>query len=165
MKRILVTLLLLPCSLWGRNASGVADGSDWKQYSQAYKIGWIDGWVTAMSYAQISTAFLCAFQLHVSSESEEQKACTAEAQQFNFEMIKYGQFLDGMDTLYKDFRNTEIPTNMAIRIVRDQINGRGAEDIEKELIAWRQCHADSSKCGTAASPKETAPATKTPPVK
>ena len=29
-----------------------------------------------------------------------------------------------------------------MKLVRDQINGRATEDIEKELIAWRQCHAD-----------------------
>jgi len=163
MKHILVILLLLPCSLWSRNAARVANGSDWKQYSQTYKIGWIDGWATAMINAQISTSMLCAFQLNVKLESEEGKACVAAAQSFNFEMITFGQFLEGMDTFYKDFRNTEMPINMAIRIVHDQINGRPAEDIEKELIAWRQCDADGSKCGTSASPKQAAPATKTPP--
>ena len=92
MKHILVVLLLLPCSLWGRNSAGVADGSDWKQYSQTYKIGWVDGWATAMSNAQINTAMLCAFQLNVKLESEEGKACVAQAQSFNFENIKYGQY-------------------------------------------------------------------------
>jgi hypothetical protein len=158
-KRIFVAILLLLFSslLWGRNAVGVADGSDWKQFSQSYKIGWIDGWVTAMSDAQLSTAFLCAFQLHLTVESEAEKACTSEAQSFNFEKIKYGQFLDGMDAFYKDFRNTEYPINWAIKLVRDQINGRPAEEIEKELVAWRQCHADSSKCLAQASPKQPAP--------
>jgi hypothetical protein len=88
-----------------------------------------------MSDAQMSTAFLCALQLHVAVESEAGKACTAEAQSFNYEMIKFGQYLDGMDTFYKDFRNTEYPVHWAIKIVRDQIRGRSAEDIEKELVA------------------------------
>lgn len=117
----------MPCSLWGRNAVGAADGSDWRQYSQTYKVGWIDGFVAAMDDAQFGTAALCAFQLHVTLESEEGKACTAEAQSYNFEMVKYGQFLDGMDAFYKDFRNMEVPTNTAIRIVRDQIRGRPAK--------------------------------------
>jgi hypothetical protein len=141
-KTTLVLILLLSPLLWGRNAAGVADGSDWKQYSQSYKIGWIDGFVTAMSDAQINTAGLCAFQLNLRVDSAEGKACTAEAQGFNFEMIKYGQFLDGMDAFYKDFRNMEYPINWAMTIVRDQINGRPAEDIEKELVAWRQCRAE-----------------------
>jgi hypothetical protein len=97
-------------------------------------------------------------QLHLTLESEAGKACTAEAQGLNFEMIKCGQFLDGMDAFYKDFRNTEYPLHAAIKLVRDQINGRATEDIEKELIAWRQCRADSSKCLTpASSTKQTTP--------
>jgi hypothetical protein len=67
------------------------------------------------------------------------------------------QFLDGMDAFYKDFRNTEYPLNGAIKLVRDQINGHAAEDIEKELVAWRQCHADSSKCLTLAGPQQASP--------
>lgn len=159
-KRILV-LLLMSSSLWCRNSAGVADGSDWKQYSQSYKVGWIDGFVTAMSDDQTSIAFLCAFQLNLHLDSPEQKACTDKAQDFNFEMIKFGQYLDGMDAFYKDFRNTDYPINWAIKIVRDQIRGRPAEDIEKELVAWRQCHADSTKCFAPASPtKQPSPAPK-----
>jgi hypothetical protein len=146
MPRILIAVLLLSPSLWARNAAGVADGSDWRQYSQSYKVGWIDGFVSAMSDAQTGTAVLCGFQLHLSVDSKEEKACITEAQDFNFEMIKYGQFLDGMDAFYKDFRNTEYPITGAIRLVRDQINGRPAEDIEKELLGWRQCRADKNKC-------------------
>ena len=40
-KRILVATLLLPSLLWGRNKAGDADGSDWREYSQSYKVGWI----------------------------------------------------------------------------------------------------------------------------
>src|ERR1035438_222110 len=149
---LLVVVLLMSSSLWCRNSVGVADGSDWKDYSQNYKVGWIDGFVTAMSDAQIHTGFMCALQLKLQAESTESKACTDEAQGFNFEMIKFGQYLEGMDAFYKDFRNRDYPINWAMKIVRDQIRGRPAEDIEKELVAWRQCHADSSKCLTPASP-------------
>ena len=100
----------------------------------------------------MGTAVLCAFQLKLRLETSEGKACAEEAQSFNYEMIKYGQFLDGMDTFYKDFRNIEYPITGAMRIVRDQIQGRSQEDIEKELAAWRQCHADSSKCSTPVTP-------------
>lgn len=150
-----IVLILLPASLWARNEAGVADGSDWKQYSQTYKIGWIDGFVSAMSNAQGRTAGLCAFQLDLKTDSKEFKACVSEAQEFNFEMIKFGQYLDGMDAFYKDFRNTEYPITWAMKIVRDQIRGRSAEDIEKELTAWRQCRSDASKClPSAAAPSK-----------
>ena|ERR1700688_217050 len=160
--RALAAILLLSSSLWARTAGGVADGNDWRQWSQNYKVGWIDGFVSAMSNAQMGTAALCAFQLHISVDSKEEKACVAEAQGFNFEMIKYGQFLDGMDAFYKDFRNTEYPITSAIRLVRDQINGRPAEDIEKEMLEWRQWHAGVSKCLPASPAPASAPKPTTP---
>ena len=80
------------------------------------------------------------------------KDCTDEARSFNYEKIMYGQFVDGMDAFHKDFRNMEYPIDEAIRIVRDQINGRSQEDIERELVAWRHCHASKSECGTPARP-------------
>lgn len=149
--RPFVVILLLSSSLWARNSAGVADGSDWKNWSMDYKVGWIDGFVSAMSDAQMGTAMLCAFQLNLHLDTKEEKACTEQAQSLNYEMIKYGQYLDGMDVFYKDFRNLDYPINAAIRIVRDQIRGRPADDIEKELVAWRQCHADKTKCGIPAS--------------
>lgn len=99
----------------------------------------------------MAAAMLCAFQLNLASESKEQKACIEHAQSLNYEKIKYGQYLDGMDAFYKDFRNLDYPIDGAIRIVRDQIRGRSADDIEKELASWRQCHADKSKCGIPAN--------------
>jgi hypothetical protein len=159
--RVFLTILLLSSLVWGRNAHGIADGSDWKQYSQSYKTGWIDGFVTAMSEAETDTSFLCALQLNLRLETAEGRARINGAQRFDFEMIAFGQFLDGMDAFYKDFRNTDYPTNWAMKIVRDQIRGRSAEEIEKELVAWRQCHADSSKClSPVDSTKEPPPATK-----
>jgi hypothetical protein len=157
LKLIVISVLLLSSPLWAKNEFGIEDGSDWKQFSQSYKIGWIDGFVTAMSAAQVNTAALCTFQLNLRSDSKEFSACAEDAQDFNFEMIKYGQYLDGVDTFYKDFRNMDYPINLAIKLVRDQIRGRSAEDIEKELVGWRQCHADKSKCLQYLKPSPPAP--------
>ena len=156
-KHIFVVILFLSPALWGRTSTGVADGTDWKQYSESYKVGWIDGFATANSDAELGVAILCTFQLNLRVDSTEEKTCTGVAQGLNYETIKFGQYLDGMDAFYKDFRNTDYPINWAMKIVRDQIRGRSAEDIEKELVAWRQCHADSTKCSLPASPAKQPP--------
>jgi hypothetical protein len=153
-RSVIVATLLFPPQLWARNPTGAADGSDWKQWPQSYKVGRIDGWTDAMSQAQLATAFLCAFQLKIPPDSKEGRACTTQAQSLNFEKIKFGQYLDGMDNFYKDFRNTEYPLSGAIMLVRDQIRGRLEAEIEREMESWRQCHADSSKCSTPASSKQ-----------
>jgi hypothetical protein len=67
-----------------------------------------------------------------------------------------------MDAFYKDFRDAQYPQVAAMRIVRDQINGRPTDDIEKELTAWRQCHAThSGNCLHAANSYQISPS-KTP---
>ena len=157
LKRALVAVMLFVAPLWARNEFGVQDGSDWHKWSFDFKVGWIEGYVSGMSDAQMGVAVLCAFQLKLPSDSSELKACTERTQSFNYEMIKYGQYLDGMDAFYKDFRNLDYPINSAIRIVRDQVRGRPADDIEKELVAWRQCHADKTKCGVPGSTDKPAP--------
>ena len=153
LRRTAVAVLLLSSLLFARNKAGAADGSDWKQWPVDYKVGWIDGWSTAMSHAEITTVGMCAFQLHLNADTKQGKVCIEQSQSFDFEEIKYGQYLEGMDVFYKDFRNAEYPIAGAIKLVRDEIRGRPAEDIEKELVEWRQCHADASKCLTPPPPK------------
>jgi hypothetical protein len=153
-RSVIVATLLFAPQIWARNSTGIADGSDWKQWSQSYKVGWIHGWTDAMSNAGLETAILCTFQLKPPPDSKEARACMTQAQDFNFEMIKFGQYLDGMDSFYKDFRNTEYPLSGAIKLVRDRIRGRPEAEIERELEAWRQCRADSSKCSAPANSKQ-----------
>jgi hypothetical protein len=88
-----------------------------------------------MSAAQVNTAASCAFQLNLRSDSKEFNACAEEAQDFNFEMIKYGQYLDGVDTFYKDFRNMDYPINLAIKLVRDQIQ-RTFGGRHRKRVGW-----------------------------
>ena len=134
------------------------DGSFWQQQSQTFKVGYVEGYIDAMDAAQINTAVMCAFQLKLASDSDGGKACISNAQALNFANIKVGQFVEGMDAFYKHFRNTQYPIHAAMRLVRDQIIGRPVEDIDKEMTEWRQCRADSSKCGVSAGAKDASPA-------
>jgi hypothetical protein len=133
-----------------------ADGSSWQSASETSKLGYISGYISAMEEAALSTAYLCGWQGRADSEP-----CTVTIKALDFTGISIGQYLNGMDAFYKDFRNTQYPQVAAMRIVRDQINGRPAGDIEKELTAWRQCHAThSGNCLHALNSYQTPPATK-----
>src|ERR1700737_2228691 len=140
MKYIPVLLLLFATCAFGQNKDlSDQDGSFWQQQPQAFKIGYVEGYIEAMGNAQIRIALMCALELKLTSESDAGKACIANAQALHFDNIQIGQFIGGMDTFYKDFRNTQYPMRAAMRIVRDQIIGRSAENIDKELTNWRQC--------------------------
>lgn len=160
MNRSLVAILLLSSCLFAqtsnsRNELTSNDGSDWQRFPDVAKVGYVMGYVDAGTGAYMLFGFFCSWQ--VKADSEAGKICKDNSGSLNFGNITVGQFRDGMDAFYKDFRNTQVPLSMAMHLVRDQINGRPAEDIEKELVAWRQCHADSSKCITPASSTKQAP--------
>lgn len=151
MLKIVVAMLFLSSCLFaqannGSNEFSSIDGADWQRFDEDIKLGYVVGYADAETGAHMLVGFFCSWQ--IKADSEAAKICTADANSLNFGGIAVRQLRDGMDTFYKDFRNRQVPLSMAMHLVRDQINGRPAEDIEKELTAWRQCHADSSKCST-----------------
>jgi len=160
MKHIFVVLFLFAAYAFGQGNQqkdlADADGSSWQSASGTSKLGYISGYISAMEEATVSTAYLCGWQGQADSEP-----CTVTIKALDFTGISIGQYLNGMDAFYKDFRNTQYPQVAAMRIVRDQINGRPAGDIEKELTAWRQCRAThSGNCLHALNSYQTPPATK-----
>lgn len=140
MRHVVAVLLLSACCLGQQD---VLRGSDWRGYSEQFKGGYITGYIHAMGNAQVVSELSCISVKDV----EAHKACIANAQSFDFESITVGQFLDGMNTFYGDFRNLQVPLTMAMGLVRDEIRGRSKEEVQKELDSWRQCIAgDVSKC-------------------
>jgi hypothetical protein len=140
--RYFVAALLLATCCFGQQED-ILSGSAWQSYSEQFKGGYITGYMAAMENAQIDSAMACASV----KDAESRKACTSNAQGFDFESITVGQFLNGMNTFYKDFRNFQVPLTMAMGLVRDEIRGRPKEDVQKELDSWRQCVAgDVGEC-------------------
>jgi hypothetical protein len=56
----------------------------------------------------------------------------------NFSGIRMGQLVQGADEFYKDFRNKSIAIQLAMRYVRDQLNGKPDKDLADELAGWRR---------------------------
>ena len=40
--------------------------------------------------------------------------------EFDYDAIAFGQFVDGMDVFFKDYRNKQLEVGWAIQYVRDQ---------------------------------------------
>jgi len=158
MKCIFATLLLMVSLGYAQDSDLLeADGTNWQRASDSYKTGFVAGYISGMGDAHTGLVIFCTFDLNLKANSPELQKCSKRAYSYNFTEITVRQFVAGMDAFYKDFRNTQFPMHGAMRIVRDQINGRPADEIEKELVAWRQCHADSSKCDYSKPEKQTTP--------
>lgn len=140
--RYLIAALLLSAYCLGQQ-DDVLRGAAWQSYSEQFKGGYITGYITAMGNALVYSEMTCMSI----KDPEAHKACHSNAQSFDFESITVGQLLDGMNTFYKDYRNLQVPLTMAMGLVRDEIRGRSEEDVQRELLSWRQCVAgDVSKC-------------------
>ena len=161
MRYLVAVLLLSACCVGQERKDFDSDGSYWREHAEGAKTQYVMGYISAMAFAQMNSGFVCMFV--DPKKAEAVNFCVSTAQGFDFNNITVGQLVNGMDTFYKDFRNFPVPLPMAMRLVRDEIKGRTPEDVEKELVGWRQCHADSSKCkaviDSAAAP---APASTTP---
>jgi hypothetical protein len=69
-----------------------------------------------------------------------QKMCLSD-NQFDYDSISMGQFVDGMNIFYKDCRNKQLEAGLAIQYTRDSIKGKPAQELETEVTMWRRCAA------------------------
>lgn len=56
---------------------------------------------------------------------------------YNLTELALSQLTDGLDELYKDFKNRQIAVYDAVYVVRNQIQGASKEDIERILLYLR----------------------------
>ena len=60
---------------------------------------------------------------------------------FHFASFRFGQWSDGVDAFYRDFRNKGLDIQLAMRYVNEQLQGKPAKELEDEVTAWRRSAA------------------------
>jgi len=115
------------------------DGYWWASNSESFRLGFITGYATAMTFVGGDLAFSCiaAKSGGILPENPSEgvlKACseTPESVTLDYGHIRMGQFVDGMDQFYKDFRNSNINIKFAMLYVRDELR---TTKTDKELAA------------------------------
>ena len=144
---VTVTMLLVP------NASLAADKTDldgysWAKLDASFKLGWVSGYAKAMDLAATIQMATCAYNMpqyvkefpNTDPKVILQKMCLSDTQ-FDYDGIPMGQFVDGMDAFYKDYRNKLLDLGSAIQYARDSIKGKPAQDLDAEVALWRRCSA------------------------
>ena len=71
--------------------------------------------------------------------------CQNGTKSFDYDGVSMGQFVDGVDVFYKDFRNKNLEVGFALTYVRDQVKGKTPAELEKELTEFRNAQASSGK--------------------
>jgi hypothetical protein len=143
-----VTATVVLCSCLLSAADKALDGVWWSQMSPAFKLGWVSGYAKAMDLAGTLQMASCAAEMpmyqkqfpDVNAKEILQKMCLSNTT-FDYDGIAMGQFVDGMDTFFKDYRNRQLEVGWAIQYVRDEIKGKPARELESEVAMWRRCSA------------------------
>jgi hypothetical protein len=152
-----VTAVLVLCSCFLSAADKPSlDGFWWAQMSPDYKLGWVSGYAQAMDLAGMLQTATCAAELpmykkefpNLDTKDILQKMCLSNTE-FDYDGITMGQFVEGMDTFFKDYRNKQLEVGSAIQYVRDEIKGKPAQELDAEVTAWRRCSAATKTGDTA----------------
>lgn len=125
------------------------NGYWWESQPRAFKLGWVNGYAQAMDFAGSQALVECALNMqfyqakfpNVSEKELYEKMCGNAGKDYDYHGIAFGQYVDGIDTFYADFRNKQLEVGWAIEYVRDQIRGKPAQELEAEVAAWRRCAA------------------------
>jgi hypothetical protein len=124
------------------------DGYWWGKLDTNFKLGWVSGYAKAMDLAggiQMST---CAANMpmyrkqfpNTDPKVLVEKICLSD-KTFDYDGIAMGQFVDGIDAFYKDYRNKQLEVGWAIQYARDSIKGKPAQELDAEVSLWRRCSA------------------------
>lgn len=145
---VCLIMLLARCG----NGETVVDcfGNDWQEWDKNEKIMFTMGFLNGSYYVveenkcenmQLLNRLTTESGKKVSEFSqglaENEKIRNSILQRFSFYKITVGQIIEGLDILYKDFKNRGINISDAIYVVKRQIEGTSPEDIEKILIYLR----------------------------
>ena len=160
----LLVLFLLVGNGRGQQQQQQLNGYWWASMDQSFKLGWVSGYAKAMDLAGVVQEATCASNLpmyhkefpNIEPQVLLQKLCLSDTQ-FDYDGIAMGQFVDGIDSFYKDFRNKQLETGSAIQYVRDQVKGKPAPELDTEVNLWRRCAAasqtgDKEKIAKACTP-------------
>lgn len=153
MTKHLVFGLLLAVALGAGAADGpqtqAHDGYWWAEGNESFKLGFVSGYVMAMNSVADVKLFKCLAEKNGGKIPEKYpgdeafRACgeNSEVAAFSFGGFRVGQWQEGADEFYKDFRNKGLDIHLAMRYVNEQLHGKPAKELEDEVTEWRRTAA------------------------
>jgi hypothetical protein len=137
-----------------------------------FKLGWVTGYATAMDSAAANKMGACLASIPMYKEKFPnadpnelvRKLCLSDSS-LDYDGIAMGQFVDGIDSFYSDYRNKQIEVGWAIEYVRDAVKGKPATELDAKVTMWRRCSAAYESGDTEQMKKACTPDTATSPQK
>ncbi len=143
MKRFLsVGLLLLSTGFTSeaQSSSNLHNGYWWLDASELVRLAYVVGFVDGAEQGR--------FWLGIISQAKGNTVTKASADyvngQLDYNRIRFGQFKDGLDEFYKNYKNKSILVDDAFGYVRDSIRGVDQTQLVQELETLRKQSVSSS---------------------
>lgn len=113
------------------------NGYDWEEFDTPTKLGYFPG--LQHGFLVATREFIREVRKHqLLTEDEIQKIKEAFEKKFYFWGATYGQMVEGVDELYKDYSNKTITIHSLVTLVCKRVGGKlSSEDMEKELQKLR----------------------------
>jgi hypothetical protein len=146
MKRLVVCLLFLAGACFAADVPKY-DAYWWAQQSDTFKLGWVIGYTSAKENDLLFISSSCMGMKFAAGDNKG--PCEHPGMTMNFDNVTMGQFVEGIDAFYKDFRNKQLSVFQAIAYAKDQVQGLPQAELDKEVESWRRCNADSKACADA----------------
>jgi hypothetical protein len=125
--------VLVATPSFGQDQSTIRhDGNWWKDLNILTKFGYVIGYAEGSAKADATWAYgQCRTKVAAKYLSGLQKVN-------DFSGIAIGQFIEGLDQFYNDFRNARILSTDAMMIVKLQISGTNQKEIDDDLQIIRK---------------------------
>ena len=154
MRQISVLILIFICSLskfsQTMKPTGGHDGYYWEERNELEKLLFLDGFIYGVD--KVREFVLTGWVIDIANgqlrggEEEKKRLAQVAAKAYSWigeyydcHNIPYGQIVNGIDDIYKDYANKRVELHLVIKLVTDKIKGRIDEKgMEQRLVSLRQ---------------------------
>jgi hypothetical protein len=134
--RLIVVLILMLVSAHNIAADNqVENGYWWLSKDDTAKVWWVSGYVSAMERANL---MIRDSETMTKNKLTDKVTGLLMADELNFYGVTFGQYIEGLDAFYQDYRNKRIQINSAIAYVRDDARGASKAEMEIRLENMRK---------------------------
>lgn len=117
------------------------DGYTWGGWSPSFKLGYIVGYMQGMGFAGTVSMGACMMTIPYLDPAkvppDKWKEICLSDKTYDFDGISMGQFVDGTDSFYRDYRNKNLEVGFALQYVRDRMRGMTQQDLDTEVSKWQ----------------------------
>lgn len=131
---VVFSLVFLPLDTGRSQGQEARNAYWWEPSSRLFKLGYVGGYARGMRSAQqMIDGSVVLDEIRWTSEPAHSRML----RMMEFGEITFGQYVDGLDQFYVDFRNKRILFDYAVLYVRDQIRGFPQAELDDRLAAMR----------------------------